>query len=137
MTTPFDFINDVSYNKKNIFSVETEQYYIPFLINRGMSNFIDTVLHANTMNMFSFLDKKMQNDYYLNTITKSKRFSKWHKNVKNEDIQAISEYYKTSLVKAAEIFSLINPDQIKIIKTKLEKGGCDDKRIGRGEVKQS
>ena len=52
---PFDFINSVSHNKKDLITDSenpefAEKLYQPFLVNRGLSYFPDTILYANEMN---------------------------------------------------------------------------------------
>ena len=40
-----------------------EKAYVPFVINRSLSYFPDTILYANQVNHYNQLDKKMQFDY--------------------------------------------------------------------------
>ena len=61
---PFEFLNSINTTKKNLITdSDTEKEYNPFLVNRGLSNFIDTVFVANEMNQRHFMDKKMQYDF--------------------------------------------------------------------------
>jgi hypothetical protein len=50
--TPFDFINAINFTKKDLFSEDpmAKKDYAPFIINRGLGYFPDTVLYANEMN---------------------------------------------------------------------------------------
>ena len=67
---PFEFIKSIN-DHKNIMKdgdSMTEKDYIPFLINRGLSFFQDTVIQVNEMNRLHFLDNKLQFDYLLNNI---------------------------------------------------------------------
>ena len=99
-----DYLNSINYTKESLMDTEDEQVekkYIPFIINRCLSYFIDTILHSNQMNFFNQLDKKIQFDYYQNAIRKRKRFSKWLKNEMGDDFEVIKNYYnysKTRLV---------------------------------------
>lgn len=118
--TPFDFLNAI--NLKTNTDVDTTQYN-PFMVNRGLSYFQDTVLWANEMNRRSHLDKDMQYSFLLNTVKKGRRFSKWFKAEADDDIDTVVEYYKVNRLRAQEILSLLNTEQINTIKEKLFKGG--------------
>jgi hypothetical protein len=49
--SPFDFLKAINETKENlIVDDETEKQYSPYMINRGLSYFNDTVLIANEMN---------------------------------------------------------------------------------------
>ena len=124
MPSPFDFVNDISNDKKNlIVDEQSEKDYNPFMINRSLSYFTDTILYANEMNINYNIPKKQQNLYLLNSIRQRKRFSKWHKKAKDENIDLIIKYYNCSLTKATEIATLINTKQLQLIKEKLSEGG--------------
>ena len=49
--SPFDFIKDINYEKKNLIVDDwSEKQYNPWIINRGLTFSIDTVHPANEMN---------------------------------------------------------------------------------------
>ena len=76
------------------------------------------------MNIYHHLDSKLQNDFLINMIRKNpKRFSKWNKTESNEDFEAVKEYYGYSNDKTRYALSLLSPEQINIIKKKVDKGG--------------
>ena len=100
-----------------------EKEYNPFMVNRGLSYFQDTVFFANEMNIHRDTDKKLQYEFLLNSIRPRKRFSKWFKKEVDGDIEAIKEYYGYSNVKAIQTLSVLTNSQIEKIKIKLEKGG--------------
>jgi len=110
LTSPFDFVKNLSYTKERIGNEEFEENkgtYIPFIINRAFSYYLDTVLIANEMNIYATLDPKLQYDFYFFLIRKSKRFSKWHKRNNLDEIKAISEKYKCNWRRAKEIFNIL------------------------------
>lgn len=122
--TPFDYINAISQSKDNLIVDDlSEKEYNPFIVNKGLSYFSDTIFYANEMNSKHLLDKKPQFLYLLNIVRPRKRYSKWFKNEVIEDIRIISEYFGYSYSKAKQVQNIITPDQLKIIKAKLEKGG--------------
>ena len=128
MTKPFDYVQSISYNKKNLMIDDiTEKAYLPFIINRSLSYFQDSVLIANEMNVSNHIDNRMQYDYYMNIVRKRKRFSKWAKATANNDIEAVKQYYGYSEEKARQILPLLTPDNINTIKKKVDKGGTGRK----------
>ena len=87
------------------------------------SYFQDTVLFANEMNINSHLDNRLQFDFLINIVRKKKRFSKWAKAQKNDDVEVIKEYYGYSNNKARQVHSLLSSDQINDLKKKVYRGG--------------
>ena len=55
-----DWLNSINQSKINLIDEDygTEKDYPPFIINKCMSGFMDTVLIANEMNIHSGLSKK-------------------------------------------------------------------------------
>ena len=125
---PFEYVNAINTTKQDLIRKSenpglAEKDYSPFLVNRALSYFIDTILHANEMNMVNHVDSMLQNDYYLNSIRVSKRFSKWAKPVESSDVESIQEYYKVNSKRALEISKVLTREQIDLIKTRIIKGG--------------
>jgi hypothetical protein len=128
MSNPFDYVTSITYNKNDMMKdTENDQLaesgYNPYLTNKSLSYFPDTLLYANEMNMLNHVDSKLQYSYLLNSIRPKKRFSKWVKKQEDIDIEAIKEYYKYSTAKAEAALSLLSPQQINEIKKRLNKGG--------------
>ena len=123
--TPFDFINAINLTKKNLFEdPQASKDYKPFLVNRGLSYFPDTVLYANEMNRNAGIPEDWQFSFFLNTIPKKKRFSKWHKkDADSESLTLVKEYFGYSSEKALEALSILSDDQLVMIKEKLYRGG--------------
>lgn len=123
--TPFDFINAINLTKKNLFEdPQASKDYKPFLVNRGLSYFPDTVLYANEMNRNAGIPEDWQFIFLLNTIPKKKRFSKWHKkDADSESLTLVKEYFGYSSEKALEALSILSDEQLVMIKEKLYKGG--------------
>ncbi len=115
MKTPFDFINAISHTKENILK-DNEKDYNAFMINRGLSLFLDTIEKANDMNMNHHLDSKLQFEYLINKIRSRKRFSKWFKKEKDDDLKLVMEYYGYNVSKAKTTLSILSTDQLKIIR---------------------
>ena len=128
--SPFDFINSVSHNKKDLIGESNnpdlaEKLYQPFLVNRGLSYFPDTILSANEMNLHSITDNSLQYYFFLNTIKPRKRFAKWAKKVESDDFNAVQQYYGYNNQKTVEALPLLSDEQLSLIKLKLQKGEYD------------
>tara|TARA_B110000858_G_C17764071_1_gene456043 strand:- start:334 stop:720 length:387 start_codon:yes stop_codon:yes gene_type:complete len=122
--SPFDYLNSINFTKQDIMmDDQDEKGYASFMVNRGLSYFPDTVAFANEMNRYHHLDNRLQFDFLINITRKRKRFSKWAKAQPESDIDAVKEYYEYSNEKARQALTLLSPEQIKIIKTKVSKGG--------------
>ena len=123
--TPFDFVNQIMQGKKQLIVDElTEKDYIPFIVNKTLSYQKDCIMYANEMNSRHFIDKKLQNDFLLNTIRSKKRpFIKWAKSEKSEDIECIKRIYGFSDKKAYDALRLLNDEQIQKLKEKTDIGG--------------
>jgi|TARA_Y100000310_G_scaffold141623_1_gene141090 hypothetical protein len=121
---PFDYVKAINTTKKNIMVDDiTESEYQPFLINRSLSYFPDTVLYANEMNQQSHLPARLQFDFFINIIKKRNRFSKWFKPTEIQSIDTVKEYYGYSDEKAKSVLSLLNNSQIEELKKRIYKGG--------------
>ena len=125
---PFDFVTDLNLGKKDIITNSdnpelAERTYNPYLTNKSLSYFQDTVHYANEMNMHGDLNHKMQYSFLLNIVRKRKRFSKWHKTIDDENLQAVIDYYGYSVKKAKEALKILSDEQLSTIKLKLSKGG--------------
>jgi hypothetical protein len=124
--SPFDFLNAINLSKDNLFEKDPQagKDYKPFLINRGLSYFPDTVFYANQMNQHPGLDKDMQFFFFLNIISRKKRFSKWSKkDDSTESLELVKEYYGYSSEKATEALKVLSEENLIMIKEKLYKGG--------------
>ena len=128
MSDAFDYVKSINQTKKNMMR-ETEnddlaeKAYQPYLTNRSLSYFIDTILMANEMNMRPDADNKLQYEYLLNSVRPRKRFAKWVKPNEDNDLNVIMEYTGCSLHKAREYLLILSDEQLLVMKEKLEKGG--------------
>ena len=121
---PFEYIASITHKKEDLMiGDDEEKAYSPFMVNRGLSYFQDTVLLANEMNTSSHLDHRMQYDFLRTAVRPRKRFSKWMKKTVPAKIEVIKEYYGYSDAKAEAVADLISDDDIKSMKTTLSQGG--------------
>jgi len=121
---PFEYVKAINNTKKDIMVDDiAEKEYNAFMVNRSLSNFQDTVLYANLMNVNHHIDARLQFDFFINTIRKKNRFSKWLKPLDYKDLDVIKEYYGYSDEKAKSVLSLLNNTQIEELKKRIYKGG--------------
>lgn len=133
---PFDYLNAINHTKEDVIRDSdnpelAEKLYNPYLVNRGLSYFIDTIYLANEVNRRHHLANVMQFDFLINTIRKKKRYSKWHKLQHDDTIDAVMNYYGYSRDKARQVVDLLTEDQITQIRKSQSKGGSND--IGRND----
>lgn len=128
MTSPFDFVNDLSFGKTDLIRSSDDpeamaKSYNPWIINKAFSYYPDTILYANEINQYGGCDNLLQHDFYLNSLSKRKRFSKWAKTVKTDDIEMLSRFYNVSQVVAKEYLSILTEEQLKTIRIRASRGG--------------
>lgn len=105
--------------------VETvKKKYSPFIVNRCLSFFPDTIIQVNNMNANAHLDKDIQYEY-LRTSTRSRsRFSPWEKKGKHADLDLVKEYYGYSNAKAYQVLDLLTEEDLDIMRESMYTGGC-------------
>ena len=121
-----DYLNSINFTKENLMSESDptwEKKYPPFIINKCLSGFIDTIIFSNEMNLNHQLPSRLQYDFFINTVRKRKRFSPWLKKDKINDLDAVKSYYGYSNEKAQQALKILTKDQISFIKDKLDVGG--------------
>ena len=122
-----DYLNSINLNKNNLMDEDSDpawkSKYPAYIINKCMSHHMDTVMYANEMNQYSFLDSKMQYDFYIRIVRPKRRFSPWGKKKKIDDLDLVKRYYGYSTDKAIQALRILSPNQIDYIKDKLNKGG--------------
>ena len=121
---PFDFVNSISHTKKYLMESEHEERaYPPFIVNRALSKFPDTVYFANEMNQYSsVLDNKLQYDFLFHLIRKKKRWSKWDKVKEDPRLEFVKEYYGYRDDLAREAMRILTPDQLAEITRIIQSG---------------
>lgn len=141
----FTFINNINTrNSPNLLDEEPdlEKEFVPFITNRSFSNFRDTLLLSNEMNLRHQLPKKLQYDFYKYLVRPSKRWAKWPKKDKEKLalLEMICEYYECSIKAAQEYLGILKDSDIEKIRKAMDKGGVEDgkrdsRKSGRGATK--
>ena len=124
--SPFDYLKAINESKEDVMlTSQDEKKYIAFIVNRGLSFFMDTIFQANEINRNHHLDSRLQFDYLLNSIRKKKRYSKWLKPEKLDDLDIVKEYYGFGNEKAKNALQVLSVDQLAYIRRKLNQGGVE------------
>ena len=121
-----EYLNAINHTKERLLDSEDEEWekkYPPFIINKCVYPFQDTIMLVNEINQLPHLDKKLQFDFLINSIRSRKRFTPWLKASKIEDLEYVKEYYGYSNDKAKQALDILTDEQIATVKQKLRKGG--------------
>ena len=120
-----DWLNSINQTKKNIIDEDPslEKEYPPWVINKVMSAHTDSILFANEMNKYIEIPKKMQYDFYINSLRPRRRFSPWGKKDSIEYLEEVKEYFGYSYTKALEAIMVLSTDELENIRKLLYKGG--------------
>ena len=122
-----DYLSAINYNKVNLLDgndITWHKKYPPYVINRCLSQHVDTIMMANEVNQRHGLDKRLQFHFLLNSIRKRKRFGgKWITTSKSKNLEFIKKYYGYSNSKAKVALDILTKKQIEFIKLKLDTGG--------------
>ena len=121
-----DYLGAINNTKENLLDTEDEQWekkYPPFIVNKCIAPFTDTLILVNEINQLHHLDKKLQFDYLLNSIRPRKRFTPWVKAKKLKNLEYVKEFYGYNNEKAKIALELLDEEQISAIKERLNKGG--------------
>lgn len=119
--------NSITSGKKEI---ELDNDYSQWRTNNILSNYRETILYVNEMNINYNVTDQMHYDYMFNSIRKKKMYSKKEteqekkERKQREELQnLISDYYKYNIVRTKEALKILTAEQINIIKNKNNKGG--------------
>ena len=120
-----NWLNSINTNKNNLIDEDpdVEKSYPSYIINRCLSGQIDSVMFANEMNKHPNLAKKLQYDFFLNSLRKRKRFSPWLRKDQIENLELVKRYYGYSNEKAKQALKILSKEQLDFIKSKFEIGG--------------
>lgn len=121
-----DYLNAINHKKEDLMAgddVFWEKKYPTYIVNKALSSFPECLLYANEMNKMHHLDKKLQFQFFLNSIRPKKRFSKWLRSSKIKNLEYVKEYYGYSNEKAKQALEILNDDQLEEIKTIISRGG--------------
>ncbi len=120
-----EWLNSINVTKKNLIDEDPslEKEYPPYIINRCFSGHIDSIMFANELNKYPNLQKKLQYDFFLNSLRKKKRFSPWLRKDQIKNLDLIKQYYGYSNEKAKQVLNILTKEQLSFMRDRLETGG--------------
>ena len=125
MTELKDWLKSINQTKKNLIDIDPslEKEYSPYVINHCLSGDVDSLMFSNEMNIFPNLDKKLQYDFYINSLRVRSRFSTWLRKDVIKDLEYVKRYYQYNNEKAQQALTILTSEQLNFIKSKFETGG--------------
>ena len=127
-----DYLKAINHTKEPLLDSEDEEWtkkYPPFIVNKCLAPFPDTIQLVNEINQLHHLDKKLQFDFLINSLRPRKRYTPWMKAKKLENLEYVKEFYGYNNEKAKSALDILSDEQISAIKRKLNKGGRNDGRF--------
>lgn len=123
-----DWLNSIRTTKKNLIDEDPslEKEYPPYIVNKCLSGYIETIMLVNEMNQYSFLPKKMQYDFFINIVRKNKSFSPWIRQDEIKDLEYVKRYYGYDNEKAKQALKILTKEQLNFIKSKFDTGGKNE-----------
>ena len=126
-----DYLKAINHTKEQLMDNEDEQWekkYLPFIVNKCVAPFPDTIMLVNEVNQLHHLAKKLQFDFLLNSLRPRKRYTPWLKATKLENLEYVKEFYGYNNEKAKVALDILSDDQISAIKERTNKGGINGTR---------
>ena len=123
-----DYIAAINHTKEPILDTEDGEWvkkYPPYIVNKCIAPFPDSIMLVNEINQLHYLDKKLQFDFLINSLRPRKRYAPWMKAKKLKNLEYVKEYYGYNNEKAKAALDILNDEQISAIKEKMKKGGRD------------
>lgn len=127
------FENSINSGKERLIVSKQEFKYEKWRTNSSLTNFLDTVMYANEMNLNSIVTDQMHYDYLFYSVRKKKRYGskksekdkllEKQQNEEAELVSLISDYYKYNTVKAKSVLRVLTESQLEIIRKRMDKGG--------------
>jgi hypothetical protein len=127
-----DYLKAINHTKEPLLDSEDEEWtkkYPPFIVNKCLAPFPDTIQLINEINQLHHLDKKLQFDFLINSLRPRKRYTPWMKAKKLKNLEYVKEFYGYNNEKAKSALDILSDEQISAIKRKLNKGGRNDGRF--------
>ena len=121
-----DYLKAINHTKEKLMDTEDEEWekkYPPFIVNKCLSGFQDSLMLVNEINQYPNTDKKLQFDFLINSLRSRKRFTPWLKANRLDNLEYVKEFYGYNNEKAKVALTILNDEQIATIKQKLNKGG--------------
>lgn len=122
--TPFSFVNAILTGSELDLTEDNLAIYNSFLVNKGLSFYVDCIFIVNEINLRPSVEKKQHYNYYKYSVRKYKRpYMKWINKEQSNKVDLIKRFFNFSTEKALEVVDLISEENLNEIKEKLSTGG--------------
>lgn len=102
-----------------------EKAYPAWQINRGLSMGADSILYANEMNRLYGLSNDAQYRYYKHALPARKRYNKWAKRDKDDDIILVARHYQCNISIAKQLIKVLGAEGLEALHNKTRTGGSE------------
>ncbi len=119
--SPFDILNSIYFSRSFVLDENTEKAYVKYVLNKGLSMGEDTIYYAAEMSRFSHITNHMHHDFLNGVVRKRKRYNKWIKSTKDDNIKIVRFFMNCSISKAKEVLTLLNEAQVNELRTIFER----------------
>lgn len=115
----WNFIGDISKDKKYLLDEYTERLYEPWIVNKSFMAHADTLVFAEQANRLHHLDKRMQHDFMFYSIeARAKRYKPWLKKTEAEKkelklLQDISKVTNMNMQRTKQFWKVLTQEQRK------------------------
>lgn len=120
-----DFLKDINVEKRNLLREDPGalQDYEPYLINKNLSNFLDTILLVQELNKRPNLTKQQHYDFLINVIRPKKRFARTPKPENIDGFHEVKGWFGFNDARTIEVLKRLDNEEIEEIKQKMQTGG--------------
>ena len=110
----FDYVKALSESKSSELRPMDDPNYSQYLVNSAFAHYRDTVIQANTMNTAKSISDRQHFDFYMGSVKKGRRWSKWIRSAASRDemIAAVASYMKIPYSQAEREHELIPEEQL-------------------------
>jgi hypothetical protein len=118
MPSPFDYVKSFTTTKVNLYETEALfiKDYVPFVVNRALSNDPRCALFVDALATYPDLDKKLQHDFYFYGLPKLKTGSMWTKKqdaeLNMDHVKILATDLNVSIERAIELLPLIDEEEL-------------------------
>ena len=99
-----------------------------FKILKFLSQFRDSIIFANEINLRPHMDNRLKLDFFINTLRKRfRKIGKFKFDI-SEDVEAIMKYYDYNENKAKSVLHLFDEESLNELKRLTYEGGLKNER---------
>jgi hypothetical protein len=119
--SPFDFFKDITWDKKNILTLDNEHCYSKYMIVRILSMHKPYLPLADLLNKYQIVFNNFQfHEFCIKTVPKKKVFEKYIKGIPafkvvEDKCKIIANYFRVSITDAYDYYKLIGDELVENI----------------------